>query len=272
MLAGEEFLPKKQALRAPMPVAAPTELGEATAIHTRILRLALAVEDSRTYWERIDPSIPSTERAKLAFEQRWFGAKSLDRVRYLLSSFAPRFDVFPNAISVLHQWSAMDLATRQVICHWHLQLSDPIYRRFTGEYLIRRRSLRDATVDRDAVFRWVKSEFPDKWSESTCVQFASKLLSAALEAGLVSKRDPRTLMFPKVTDQALAYLLYLLRETRFEGTLVSNPYLQSVGIDDELLSQRARRLPGVAMHKMMGIVDFEWAHPDLAGWVKEVVS
>ena len=38
---------------------------------------------------------------------------------------------------------------------------------------------------------------PDKWSDSTCVQFASKLLSAALEAGLVSKRDPRTLSSPR---------------------------------------------------------------------------
>lgn len=37
-----------------------------------------------------------------------------------------------------------------------------------------------------------KTEFPDCWSEATAVQFASKLLSAASEAGLVSpKRNPR---------------------------------------------------------------------------------
>lgn len=118
----------------------------------------------------------------------------------------------------------MDLATRQAVCRWHLQLSDPIYRSFTGECLLQRRSLHEPKVDRNAVLRWVKASFPDKWSDSTCVQFASKLPSAALEAGLVSKRDPRTLTFPKVPDQALAYLRYLLRETRFEG----EPHEQSV--------------------------------------------
>jgi hypothetical protein len=243
-----------------------------TAIHTRILRLALAVEESRAYWEHVDPSVPNADRATVAFEQRWFGAKSMDRVRYLIASFAPRYDAFPNALSVLRHWSSMDLATRQVVCHWHLQLSDPIYRRFTSECLIQRRGLRDAKVDRDAVLRWVKAEFPDKWSDATCVQFASKLLSAALESGLVSKRDPRTLQFPKVTDQALAYLLYLLRETRFEGSLPTNPYLASVGLDEDMLGARARDLPGVTMRRMMGIVEFEWAHSDLAAWAKEVLS
>ena len=40
-----------------------------------------------------------------------------------------------------------DPATRQVICHWHAQLSDPIYRRFTGEFLIERRTLKDPKVE-----------------------------------------------------------------------------------------------------------------------------
>lgn len=166
----------------------------------------------------------------------------------------------------------MDLASRQAVCHWHLQLSDPIYRRFTSECLVQRRVAREPKVDRNAVLRWVKSEYPNRWSEATCVQFASKLLSAALEAGLVSRRDPRTLSFPPIPNQTLAYLLYLLREVKFEGSLTSNPYLVSVGIDADTLAQRARSLPGVKLRRMMGLVEFDWAYPDLASWAAGEIS
>jgi hypothetical protein len=64
--------------------------------------------------------------------------------------------------------------------------------------------MREPRVDRNVTLRWVKNAYPDRWSEATYVQFASKLLSAASEAGLISpKRDPRSLLFPKVTDTAL---------------------------------------------------------------------
>jgi hypothetical protein len=253
-------------------LSAPTRPSEATEIHTRILRLALGIEDARRYWEHVDLAVPAAARANLAFEQRWFGAKSLERVRYLLSSFQVRYDAFPDALAALCRWRTMDAASRQVICHWHLQLSDPLYRRFSDELLNLRRVLPSAKIDRDAVLRWVKAEYPDKWSEATYVQFASKLLSAALEAGLVSKRDPRSLLYPKVPDRALAYLLYLLRGTQFAGSLASNPYLRSVGIDEDLLATRARTLPGVTVHRMQHIVDFQWTHPDLASLARVVLS
>ena len=172
------------------------------------------VEDARAYWQHTDGSAPVD--AKTAFDQYWFGARSLARVEVLLANFRQRFDAYPPSLSVLHRWAVMSPDSRRLICHWHLQLSDPIYRAFTGTFLVERRSMRDARVDRDVVLRWVRTQFPERWSETTCAQFASKLLSAASEAGLVSaKRDPRKLLFPKVPDLALTYLLYLLRNTRF---------------------------------------------------------
>lgn len=222
------------------------------------------------YWQRVDPEVAASDRAALAFDQRWFGAKSLGRVRYLISSFVPRYDSFPHALGVLRSWSSMSVATRQTICHWHLQLSDPLYRRFTGEFLLERRSLLEPKVSRDAVLRWVKGQFPGRWAESTCVQFASKLLSASCEAGLVTRRDPRSLLLPKVSDHALAYLMYLLRETRFEGTLTANPYLASVGLGHDAALERCRELPGLRVRRMMGLVEFDWAYPDLMAWAKEV--
>ena len=242
---------------------------EATEVHTRILRLALGIEESRSYWEHIEPRMPVADRALAAFEQRWFGSKSLDRVRFLLSSFVDRYDAYPEALDVLRRWRSMDAPTRQVICHWHLQLSDPLYRGFTGKFLVERRSMRDPRVDRDIVLRWVKSEFPERWSEATCVQFASKLLSAASEAGVISpKRDPRALLLPKVPDPALAYLLYLLRGLRFAGTLTENPYLASMGLVEGFLDLRLRALPGITFRRMAHLTEFEWEAPTLSAWAE----
>ncbi len=242
---------------------------EATEIHTRILRLALGVEDSRSYWERVDPSVPVAERPLIAFEERWFGGKSLERVRFLLANFVDRYDAYPEALEVLRRWRSMDAAARQVICHWHLQLSDPLYRQFTGKFLVERRSLRDPKIDRDVVLRWVRNEFPDRWSEATLVQFASKLLSAASEAGLVSsKRDPRALLMPKVPDLALAYLLHLLRGIRYVGTVTDNPYLASVGLVDGFLDQRLRSLAGITFRRMAHLTEFEWEAPNLTAWAE----
>ena len=101
------------------------------------------------------------------------------------------------------------------------------------------------------------------------MQFASKLLSAASEAGIISaKRDPRSLLLPKVPDLALAYLLYLLRGTRFEGTLTENPYLASVGLSEGFLDQRLRALPGITFRRMAHLTEFEWDAPTLSAWAQ----
>jgi len=236
------------------------------------LRVTLATEDARAYWEQVDIDTPVADRALRAFEERWFGSKSLDRVRFLLSTFAERFDGFGaegSALATLRRWRAMDITTLQLLCHWHVQLSDPLYRAFTGQFLIQRRTSCDAKVDRDVVLRWIKTTYPERWSDATAVQFASKLLSAASEAGIVSaKRDPRTLHFPKVPDAALDYMLYLLRETSFEGSLTENPYFASVGLSADLLDQRLRALHSVGYRRMGTLTEFDWMFKDLSAWAE----
>ena len=252
----------------PAPCGAPLP-SEASEITTRILRLALGVEEARAYWANVDPSVPPGPRALQAFEQRWFGAKTLDRVKTLLPYFAARYDAYPEALAVLRRWRHMEPAARQVVCHWHVQLTDPIYRRFTGEFLIERRTLKEPMVDRPAVARWLRQTWHGRWAEATVIQFASKLLSAASEAGLISpRRDPRALLFPKVPDLAIAYLLHLLRGVRVEGSLLDNPYVASVGLGDGFLDQRLKTIPGITLRRMGKLVELDWAHPTLAAWAE----
>jgi hypothetical protein len=251
------------------PARPETRPAEATEIHTQLIRLSLGVEESRSYWENVDPAVPPADRPLLAFEQRWFGGKSLDWIRFLLASLAKRYDAFPEALEVLRRWKTMDAPTRQLVCHWHLQLSDPLYRRFTGQLLVDRRHTREPRIDRDAVLRWLKNEVPGRWSEATAVQIAGKLLTAASQAGLVSaKRDPRALLLPKVPDAALGYLLHLLRSVRFAGTITDNPELASVGLVDGFLDQRLRTLPGVTFRRLGSVAEIEWEHPTLTAWAE----
>lgn len=248
---------------------AETVPSEETRIHTRLQKLALAVDESRAYWSNVDPSVSAARRAIEAFEARWFGARSLERIRVLLPNLAARYDAFPQALAVLRRWRAMEPETRIALCHWHLQLSDPLYRAFTGDLLPTRRASPGAGVDRDAVLRWLRTDLSARWGERTLAQVAGKLLSAASEAGVVSPApDPRTLPLPRVPDEALAYLLYLLRETRFAGSLVDNPYLRSVGLAGAALDQRLRGAVGIRLRRAGDVCEFEWSAPSLGAWAE----
>jgi len=238
---------------------------EETKVHTRLLKCALEVEDSRAYWKHTDGGARVTPQR--AFDEYWFGARSLARVKILLINLRGRYDAFPPSLPVLHSWGQMPPDTRRTVCHWHLQLADPLYRLFTGHYLVSRHEGGRPEVTRDLVVRWVGEQGPERWTMSTRIQFASKLLSAAYAAGLVgTNRDPRPVTFPRVGDDALEYLAYLLRGVDFEGTLLSNPYVESVGLTGGLLEERLRALSGLELRRQGDLVDLGWRHAGLAEW------
>jgi len=186
-----------------------TTPAEGTTVHTKILRCMLAVEDSYAYWKRVDTSVPPAERAKVAFEQRWFGTKSEARVQVLIWSMVDRFDAYPNALALLQRLGHVPATLRPLICHVHTQLGDPLYRRFTGDYLPARRAEGYTTVDRETVARWVHTLEPGRWSATTCIKFGSNMLATAYEAGIIAgRRDPRNLAIGPIPDVILGYFLY----------------------------------------------------------------
>lgn len=238
---------------------------ETTQLHTRLLKCALEVEDARAYWAHTDGSTDVT--AQQAFDEYWFGARSLARVEVLLTNMRARFAAFPQALRTLHRWPEMAPDTRRMICHWHLQVADPLYRAFTGDYMVARRAGPRPELTRDLVIGWVGSQSADRWTMATRIQFASKLLSSAYAAGLIgTNRDPRPLITPRVADEALAYLMYFLREIQFEGTLLENPYLASVGLQGAFLEERLRAVPGMTFQRQGDLFDYGWGYTDLGEW------
>ncbi len=244
-------------------------LTETNDVHTRLLRLTLAVEESRAYWTHGDPLRDPQAEAQQAFEQRWFGAASLVRTRQLLTYMRARFGRSPEGFAVLRGLAKAEQTTRRLLCHWHLQFDDPIYRTFTDEYLLDRRELGAPTLTRDQVVGWLETQFPGRWGAQTLAQYGRKLLTAASEAGLVTARiDPRKLLWPTVSDQALTYLFYFLRDADFAGTLTDNPYLRCVGLAGPVLGDRVRRLPDLRWSHVGNVDEFTWAHENLAAWAR----
>jgi len=259
-----------------------TRPAEATRPTTRIMRFTLGVPESRAYWHRARPGRPAAgdqralrDQAAVAFAEQWFGRRSEQRVHLILANLRARYDRYPAALDVLHRWQAPSPDTRRLICHWHLQLVDPVYRSFSGDLL--RASVRGegvpSTVDRDYVAAWVEGCAPGRWAIASRLKIASKLLTAAREAGLASGRlgvvpVPR----PLVEDDALGYLLYLLRGVRIADSLVDNPYLASVGLVGADLSARLRSLPAVSLHRLADVAEFEWGQPDLTAWAEATLS
>jgi hypothetical protein len=238
---------------------------EENRLHTRVLKCTLESANSRTFWAESVPQ--QSMQAEVAFEAGWFGHRSLTRLRELLTNLRARYEAFPCALQVLHRWNGMGGDTQKLICHWHLQLSDPLYRQFSGAFLPDRLLQGQPTISKQQVVTWLGDAGGGRWSGSTRLALASKLLSTAHSAGLIQgKRDPRPIVFPLVPDDALAYLLHLLRDVDFQGTLLANPYLHSVGLEGGLLNDRLKRLPALSFGRQGDLVDMGWKHRDLADW------
>ncbi len=242
-----------------------TRPAEATEVRNRLLKCGLEAEDSRVYWRLArDGKLIDARRA---FDEYLFGARSLSRLSELITNMRARFDAYPSCIGVLGSWAEMRPQTRTTICHWHVQLAEPLYRRFSGEFLVDRRVSARPEIRRDGVVSWIETQLPERWSMTTKVRLATSLLSAAYAAGLVgSTRDPRPLTTPHVSDAALEYLVYLLRGVVFDGSLLENPYLASVGLSGRDLERRLSGLAGLAFRRQGDLIDFGWQFDDLAAW------
>lgn len=242
------------------------QYSETVDAHTRMMKCTLEVEPSRSYWQAC-ASNGSPISKDQAFEKAVFGSKTFLRIERLMADMRHRYDEFPFALEVLGKWNPMELSDRVLICHWHTQLVDPIYRKFTGEYLVERYYGPSGTVDNDLAARWIEVAMPGRWQIPTRKKIASKMITSARTAGIVaSNRNAVTVQFPRVSDLALTYLMYLLKEINYKGTAISNPYLASVGIDSEEAIRRLRKIQHLGFCRQGELISFEWQHSTMLDW------
>ncbi len=157
--------------------------------------MGLEASASRLYWAHVDPTHSLSERRQQAASETWFPELSEARRRYLLGELDKRFS--PAHLRALKALKPEAGAPTALICHWHLQWSDPLYREFTSDYLVGAWAQPDTGLNVDAVLGWLQGRGSySEWSASTQRRLASGLLSTAVEAGFLKgsgrKKELRT--------------------------------------------------------------------------------
>lgn len=202
---------------------------EQTAPHTGLLRLGLAVEQSVAFWAQAGTEADLDALVERAHQEKWFPNSSESRNRYLVQQLARRFS--PQTRSLL---AAQAELSPPLVCHWHLQLTDPIYRLFTGSYLMSCWSSPTQSVGLEGSVKWVSNQaLTIGWRVNTIRRMASGLLSSATEAGLCRKsgRKERELWLPAMTSSETEYLNNLLESVAaLENRSL---YLLPVGLTEE---------------------------------------
>ena len=246
---------------------------ETTKIHTRLLRATLLEEHSQSFWKHFKQD-ETEDNVETAYNNYWFGSANKATIRRTLSNFYVRYTEFPNCLSVLKKWTDIDIRERILICHWHLQLSDVLYRKFTSEFIPSRFIYTPAAFHKDQVQQWVYGFMGEKWAGSTQAQLASKMLSCIRSVGYVSKDTTNTieLRYPSVNQRALQYILYALREIEFQGSLLENPYLKSVGLTGSFLISQINQTSTISVNQLGDVTSLEWKYPTLLEWSNQEIS
>lgn len=187
--------------------------------------MGLEATASRIYWNHADPSQSSSEHRSRAASESWFPDLSEARRNYLLREFDKRFS--PAHLRALKAALPEPGAATALVCHWHLQWSDPLYREFTSDYLVGAWARPDARLDVDAVQSWLQGRGShSEWSASTLRRLSSGLLAAAGEAGFLKgagrKKELRTVT---VDPAGMDYLREQLLEDEGEPGLGEEIFL-----------------------------------------------
>jgi hypothetical protein len=168
------------------------------------------------------------ELYEVAHEERWFGDLTASRLKYLIGQLQKRFP-YP-ARELLGFQPRPEAHQNTLICHWHLQLTDPLYREYASSFLLGCWSGPTTSVSIDSSEAWVQRQsLAQKWAASTQRRMASGLLSAATDAGLVARtgRNERELKLPTVDSRDIAYLKKLLQAAGAANNIET--YLMSLG-------------------------------------------
>lgn len=169
--------------------------------------MGLDVASSLLFWERSQPGEEPRRRRIRAVAENWFPQLSSARVKYVLAELEKRFP--EPSLEALRRWRPEAESQAPLVCHWHLQASDPLYREFTSRYLVEAWAQPDG-VTVPAVTDWLEQRGAQAdWSPSTRRRLASGLMAAATEAGFL--KGSGRVREPKAVTADATSLLYLRR-------------------------------------------------------------
>ncbi len=166
--------------------------------------------ETKEYIQKVSVVEPLSSITERAIREGWFGSKSKDYSRRIVSALYSRISEYRSGFALLkNSVDELEPLDLRMILHFQLHLSDPYYRWITGVFFPARRrdGFRFVSVDElslafaDRVETDVKSV--------TIRSYSSKILTLARDLGVLKGKSRKEFDTPIVTEKALLYILYV---------------------------------------------------------------
>ncbi|HRG77874.1 MAG TPA: hypothetical protein PLX69_25160 [Leptospiraceae bacterium] len=197
--------------------------------HTDLLKVGARIQESKIYLLNRNFSVSKEDTVSKAFSEKWFGFKSQTYVKRLISRFELRFSKFPEAFLLLRSWvEKINLKDFKNICHFHIQLTDPYYRWFTGIYLGNLIFLGYEEIPTEALISSFEELVTTPMSVKVKRTLALRLKTAARDCGILEGKTDKKISLSTPGIIVLYYILFVLRQIGFPSSdIPSSPYIKS---------------------------------------------
>jgi hypothetical protein len=249
--------------------------GIVTKEHMTMLRIGARIEESRSYIRNYQAGYTVKELKLKAWDEQWFGFIPESIFVRLIPAFHSRFGNYPEMVNVIQNGITKGLESYdfKMICNFHIQISDPYYRWFSGDYIPNRldNGLQEITSTTTAVD--FNTKFKKNIKANTLKHFAVNLLNSANDTGLLKGTKLRVTQTPTVTVFFLGYLIYTLGSFDFPmADLINSPFIKSI-ISEK---PRLRSLLTEGQHKGwweynwdMNMFNLKLSYQTIKHWFKE---
>jgi len=199
--------------------------------HTAMIRVTARLNETMTYIRHYNDEINAADLKKSAWSQQWFGFLSESIFNRLMPTLSNRFGKYSYLMEILQRWSFQGIENHdfKLICHFHIQISDPYYRWATGEYIPARFNEGIDEITKSSLAKALSTRTVNPLNANTLHKLSRNILTTARDTGLLQGKTDKTIAIPASSVEVLGYLLYALRLFDFSmSEIPESPYIQSV--------------------------------------------
>lgn len=204
---------------------------------TLIMKVGARLDETRIFLRNVDLLDDLKLQKEKVWNEQWFGFLSEEMTERLVYANYQRFTQFPDLIQVIKNWMNKGLENHdfKLICHFHIQLSDPFYRWATGDYFYER--YKDGFDDISSPILTKKLEEQFKNLKTLTTQSYNRIsrgiLSSARDTGILKGKADKSFNTPLVSIEFLGYVIYSLQKFDFPfSELPNSPYIKSILKDE----------------------------------------
>ena len=185
-----------------------TEVGIVTEPHFFSYRVGARFLETKEYIQKVSPDETLSGITERAIREGWFGSKSKDYARRLVSALYSRISEYRTGFALLkNSVDELEPLDLRMILHFQLHLSDPYYRWITGVFFPERRRDGFLFVSVDELSIAFAERVETDVNSVTLRSYSSKILTLARDLGILKGKSKKEFDSPIVSEKALLYIL-----------------------------------------------------------------